>query len=203
MRVRAPNPTVEANLATTEELLQGWHERLGHQDKRHVRDVLSRYGILVKCSDTTAFCDGCVLGKSHRKPFYSRQDRPQVVGELINSDVNGPMSIDSINEVATHLDTFLNECDTAGHKVKAFRSDGGGEFDCAEVQTQLRKRGIEFRMTCPYTPEQNGVAEQSNRHIVELARSMLSVSKLSKSFWTHACGTATFLINRTGKSSVP
>ncbi|GLV44126.1 hypothetical protein CBL_21279, partial [Carabus blaptoides fortunei] len=92
------------------------------------------------------FCAGCVLGKSHRKPFYSRQDRPQVVGELINSDVNGPMSIDSINgfryyvvfkddfsrfvriffmkeksEVATHLDTFLNECDTAGHKVKAFR----------------------------------------------------------------------------------
>lgn len=24
---------------------------------------------------------------------------------------------------------FLNECETAGHKVKVFRSDGGREFD--------------------------------------------------------------------------
>lgn len=55
------------------------------------------------------------------------------------------------SEVATHLETFLNECETAGHKVKIFRSNGGREFDCADVQTQLNKRGIEFRMTCPYT----------------------------------------------------
>lgn len=227
MRVRTPKSRVEINLATSEELLQGWHERLGHQDKRHVRDVLSRYGIAVKCSDTKSFCDGCVLGKSHRKPFHVRTDRPQAVGELINADVNGPMSIDSINgfryyvafkddyskfvriffmknksEVAEHLQTFLKECDTAGHKVKVFRSDGGREFDCNQVLTQLRNRGIEFRLTCPYTPEQNGVAEQSNRHVVELARSMLLVSKLSKSFWAHACDTAVFLVNRTGKSSV-
>lgn len=31
---------------------------------------------------------------------------------------------------------------------------------------------------------------------------MLSVSELSKSFWAHACDTAVFLINRTGKSNV-
>lgn len=30
MRVRAPNLQVEANLATTKDQLQGWHERLGH-----------------------------------------------------------------------------------------------------------------------------------------------------------------------------
>lgn len=229
MHVRPPKLRVEANLATTEDKLQGWHERLGHQDKRHVRNVLSRYGISIKCSDTASFCDGCVLGKSHRKPFHTRQHRATSVGELINSDVNGPMSINSIifsfryyvvfkddfsryvriffmkekSEVATHLETYLNECDTAGHKVKAFRSDGGGEFDCAGVREQLRKRGIKLNLTCPDTPEQNGVSEQSNRHVVELARSMLSVSELSKSFWAHACDTATFLINRTGKSSVP
>lgn len=228
MRVLVPDFPVETNLASIEEVLQGWHERLGHQDKRHVRDILSRAGISIKCSDTASFCDGCVLGKSHRKPLHPRRDRPQSVGELINADVNSPMSIDSLHgfryyvsfkddfsryvriffmkeksEVATHLETFLNECDTAGHKVKTFRSDCGIEFECAKLLTLPQKRGIEFRPSYPYTPEQNGVTEQSNRHVVELARSMFSVSELSKSFWAHACDTAVFLINRTGKSSVP
>lgn len=227
MRVRVLEPQVEVNLATSEEVLQGWYERLGHQDKRHVREVLSRHSITCKCSDAASFCDGCVLGKSHRKPFHTRKNRPQTVGELINADVNGPMSIDSINgfryhvvfkddysgfvriffmkhksEVAENLKTFLNECDTAGHRVKVFRSDGGGEFDCSAVLSILRERGIEFRPSCPDTPEQNGVAEQSNRHVVELAHSMLSASKLSKFLWDHVCETSTFLINRTGKSSV-
>lgn len=228
IRVRVPDVPVQANLATSADVLQAWHERFGHQDKRHVREVLSRFDISIKCSDAATFCDGCVLGKSHRKPFRTRLDRPNVVGELINADVNGPMTIESINgfrfyvafkddfsqfvrvffmkhksEVTEHLKTFLNECETAGHKVKAFRSDCGTEFECQGVLKLLCERGIEFRPSCPYTPEQNGVAEQSNRHVVELARSMLTVSGLSKSFWAHACDTATFLINRTGKSRVP
>uniref|UniRef100_A0ABD2WT57 Integrase catalytic domain-containing protein n=1 Tax=Trichogramma kaykai TaxID=54128 RepID=A0ABD2WT57_9HYME len=228
MRVCTRNAPVTVNVATTEDQLQGWHERLGHQDKRHVRKILSQQGILTKYKDATSFCDGCVLGKSHRKPFHTRQDRPQKVGELINSDVNGPMSTTSIegyryyvvfkddysrytriffmrekSEVAKYLDIFLNECDNHNHKVKIFRSGGGGEFDCKRVREILQNRGIELNLTCPYTPEQNGVSEQSNRYVVELARSMLTVSKMSKSFWTHACETATFLINRTGKSGVP
>ncbi|KAL7296839.1 hypothetical protein TKK_0010234 [Trichogramma kaykai] len=183
--------------------------------------------IQVRVKDTKSFCDGCVLGKSHRKPFHPRQKRSQQVGELINSDVNGPMSTSSINgfryyvvfkddfskytriffmkeksEVASHLSTFQNECHTNDHIVKYFRSDGGGEFDCSNVRKLLAARGIEFQLTCPHTPEQNGVSEQSNRHVVELARSMLAVSEMSKGFWAHACETAAFLINRTGKSSV-
>ena len=64
------------------------------------------------------------------------------------------------------------------------------------------KQGIEQCLTCPDTPEQNGVTEKANRHIVELARLVLSVSKMSKSFWAHACETTTFLVNRTGKSTI-
>lgn len=229
MRVRIPGVSIaKANLATSADVLQGWHERFGHQDKRHVRDVLSRFGISCRSSDTSDFCDGCVLGKSHRKPFHSRVNRPTAVGELIHADVNGPMSVDSIDgfryyvvfkddysqfvriflmkrksEVAGHLDSFLRECDTAGHKVKIFRSDCGTEFECDAVMKLLRERGIEFRPSCPYTQQQNGVAEQSNRHVVELARSMLTVSGLSSSFWAHACDTAVYVINRTGRSRVP
>ncbi|KAK9732136.1 hypothetical protein QE152_g12982 [Popillia japonica] len=35
------------------------------------------------------------------------------------------------------------------------------------------------------TLEQDGIAEQANRHVVKLARLMLSVSTLSKTFWAH------------------
>ncbi|KAK9709999.1 hypothetical protein QE152_g26239 [Popillia japonica] len=66
IRVCAPDSVVESNFAATEEALHGWHERLSHQDKRHVRDVLSRVGISGKCSDTSSFCDGCKFGDSFR-----------------------------------------------------------------------------------------------------------------------------------------
>ena len=87
--------------------------------------------------DTKSFCDGCVPGKSHGKPFYPRQNRSQKVGEVINSDVNGPMSTSSNygfryyvvfkddfskytriffmkekSEVAFHLNTFLRNYST-------------------------------------------------------------------------------------------
>ena len=114
MRVRAPDVLVQTNLATSADVLQAWHERLGHQDKRHVREVLSRVGISCKYSDAATFCDGCVLGKSHRKPFHPRLDRPNEVGELINADVNGPMTVDSIDGFRSRLTVsfrsrFLNE----------------------------------------------------------------------------------------------
>lgn len=109
MRVRFSNSQVEVNLATSEELPQGWHERLGHQNKRHVREVLSRHGITCKCLDTRSFCDGCVLGKSHQKPFHMRKGLPQTDGELINADVNGPMSVNSINGFRYYV-VFKDDC---------------------------------------------------------------------------------------------
>jgi len=33
--------------------------------------------------------------------------------------------------------------------------------------------GIQRRLTAPYTPEQNGVAEQMNRTLIEMARYIL------------------------------
>jgi hypothetical protein len=48
----------------------------------------------------------------------------------------------------------------------------------------------------PYTPQQNGIAERTNRTITEKARAMLVASKLASSFWDEAVLTATYLINR-------
>jgi len=49
----------------------------------------------------------------------------------------------------------------------------------------------------PYTPEQNGAAEQENRIIVESAGYMLHASGLPKKLWVEACNTAVFILNST------
>ena len=48
----------------------------------------------------------------------------------------------------------------------------------------------------PKTPELNGLAKRLNRTIMERVRSMLSHSKLPKSYWAEAMLTAVYLINR-------
>ena len=56
--------TAEVHRATQVETLQVWHERLRHQNKRHVMKVLKQHGTNVKANKE--FCDGCALGKAHR-----------------------------------------------------------------------------------------------------------------------------------------
>jgi hypothetical protein len=106
------------------------------------------------------------------------------------------------SEVAKCLRTFLNEASAAGHTVRKFRCDGGKEFMCEEARRVLSDHGIVLLQSAPYPLEQNGVVECENCTIVELMRSVLSVSGLPKTMWAQACETAAYVLNRTGKTSV-
>lgn len=53
------------------------------------------------------------------------------------------------------------------------RSDNGREYVNHSFRAFLKEKGIKHQTTVPYNPEQNGVAERTNRTIVERARSML------------------------------
>lgn len=226
MRVIEPKICESVHLATTGDSLQLWHERFGHQNKRHVKTILERLGLQFS-GDVSDFCDGCALGKAHIKPFKTRTDRAKVVGEVINADVNGPMSVPGLkgekyfvlfkddyskfrtlyfikekSEVFNCMKTFLNEAATAGHTVKALRCDGGKEFDCRQVKQLLNSKGISLLLSTPYCPQQNGAAEREMRTTVELARSMLSVSGLPKKLWVEACEIASYILNRSGKTMI-
>ena len=74
----------------------------------------------------------------------------------------------------------------AGHKVKTFRTDNGGEYMSTEFENYLKSEGIKHEYTIPKTPEQNGVSERMNRTLVEAVRSMLADSKLPHRFWAAA-----------------
>jgi len=64
------------------------------------------------------------------------------------------------------------------HKIKAFRSDNGGEFMSKAFIKFLVDHGIAKETSTPYRPQQNGVAERANRTIIEIARSMIHAQKL-------------------------
>ena len=79
-------------------------------------------------------------------------------------------------------------------KIKIFQSDWGGEFQ--SLTSFMKKSGIIHRISCPYTPQQNGFAERKHRHVVETGLTLLAQSFLPQKFWDDAFAIAVHLINR-------
>ncbi|GFY10359.1 copia protein [Trichonephila clavipes] len=71
-------------------------------------------------------------------------------------------------------------------KVKAVRTDFGGEFIASILSDFFVERGIKHEKTNIYTSQQNGASERLNRTIIDGARTVLSESRLDKSFWPEA-----------------
>ena len=80
-------------------------------------------------------------------------------------------------------------------KLKALRTDNGGEYTSNRFEKYLKDEGIGYEKTVPKTPEQNGVAERLNWTLVKSARSMLLDANLSKRYWAEAVSTAVYLNN--------
>ena len=91
---------------------------------------------------------------------------------------------------------------SSGRKLKAIRTDNGGEYTSTMFEDYLKSEGIRHECTIPKTPEQNGVAERMNRTLVEAVRSMLTGARLSHEFWAEALATAVYLRNRSPTRAV-
>ena len=79
-------------------------------------------------------------------------------------------------------------------KIKSVQTDWGGEY--RSLHKYFENIGIQHRVSCPHTSQQNGSIERKHRHIVETGLSLLSHSSVPLSFWDHAFMMATYLINR-------
>ena len=89
-----------------------------------------------------------------------------------------------------------------GKQVKTLCSDNGGEYAAKDFEHYLKSNGIHHQLTVRKAPEQNGVAERSNRTLVETVRAMLSDSGLSKKIWAEAVSTDCYLRNRSSTTAV-
>ncbi|RVX05810.1 Retrovirus-related Pol polyprotein from transposon TNT 1-94 [Vitis vinifera] len=60
----------------------------------------------------------------------------------------------------------------------------------------MSHHGILHQSSCAHTPQQNGVAERKNRHLVKTARTILLHGNVPFRFWGDVVLTACYLINR-------
>ena len=81
-------------------------------------------------------------------------------------------------------------------KVKIFRSDNAKEFFNSNLGNYFVSQGIIQQSSCADTPQQNGITERKNRHLLEVARSLMFTMNVPKCYWGEAVLTATYLINR-------
>ncbi|XP_024311494.1 uncharacterized protein LOC112269292 [Brachypodium distachyon] len=107
-------------------------------------------------------------------------------------------------------DTECFYCKGTGHwkrdcpKYLADKKAGNvkGEYLSYEFGTHLRQCGIVSQLTPPGTPQRNGVSERRNRTLLDMVRSMMSLTDLPLSFWGYALETSAFTLNRAPSKSV-
>ena len=80
-------------------------------------------------------------------------------------------------------------------KVRVLRSDNDGEYQSSDLQKYLEEYDIIHQTTCSNTPQQNGVVERKNRHLLEVVRAFLIVAKIPISYWGEAITSVAYLIN--------
>jgi len=105
-------------------------------------------------------------------------------------------SFDKFKEFQSEVENQL------GKKIKALRSDRGGEYLSQEFDDHLKEKGILSELTPPGTPQWNGVSERRNRTLLDMVRSTMGLSDLPISFWGHALLTAALTLNRAPSKAV-
>ncbi|UYV60695.1 hypothetical protein LAZ67_1001953 [Cordylochernes scorpioides] len=218
---------------TSENKLQLWHERLAHLPVATLREMATK-GLVdgLQPQDLEGeffFCEGCQLGKAHRKSCYPSDGKNYQLGEFIYADICGPMQTQSLSKYLyfclfkdyfsgyRHIYFIKNKSDVldifkeyatliytqTGNKIKVLRTDNALEFKSDNFADLCKRFGIIHEFTAPYVHEQIGRIERDNRTIVEAARSMLNSRNLPGFFWAEACNTATYILNRSATKQTP
>ena len=218
-------------LSSFEDTAWKWHARYGHLNFQSLRQLGQRSMVqgMPSIEHVEQLCDGCLVGKQRRAPFPRESvNRASKVLELVHGDLCGPITpatpsgnkyfllvVDDFSRYmwivllkskdqalqAFKLIKTAAEVE-AEAKLKAFRTDRGGEFTSKEFTSFCELHGIKRYLTAPYSPQQNGVVERRNQTVVAMARSMMKSKGLPGRFWGEAVTTAVYLLNRAPTKSV-
>ena len=103
------------------------------------------------------------------------------------------------SELPYHFESFQAMVSTqSGENIQQLRSDGAYEYTTSlQFQKIVNRLGITHQVTMPYSPQQNGIAERTNRTLMNMTRCMLEDSILPRDFWEDAIAMSTFVLNRT------
>ena len=128
--------------------------------------------------DEFLVCESCLEGKMTKRPFNAKGRRAQELLELVHTDVGGPMSTQAKGGYGYFI-TFTNDYsrygyvylmkqkseafekfkefrakvkNQLGNRIKAIRSDRGGEYLLGDFKDYLTQNGIVSQLTAPRTP---------------------------------------------------
>jgi len=179
---------------------------MGHPSYQTVRHLVSKFSLPTSSNKIPSIYSACHQGKSHCLPFSSSQSISTHPLELIFSDVWGPSPIMSTNgnkyyvSFVDHFNKYtylfpilakssvmqifcsfqkLVECQF-NCKIKSIQTDWGGEYP--SLHTYFENIGIQHRITCPHTSQQNKSVERKYRHIIEIGLSLLSHSHVPHTY---------------------
>ncbi|RVW47659.1 Retrovirus-related Pol polyprotein from transposon TNT 1-94 [Vitis vinifera] len=134
------------------------HNRLGHPSLSKFQKMVPRFSTL-----SSLPCESCQLGKHTRVSFPKRlNNRAKSPFELVHTDVWGPCRIASTLGFQYFV-TFIDD------------------YSRSQFTSFMSHHGILHQSSCAHTPQQNGVAERKNQHLVETARTLLLHSHIPHS----------------------
>ncbi|KAL1582041.1 hypothetical protein WHR41_09299 [Cladosporium halotolerans] len=222
--------TVIAATALRPTSLEVWHKRLGHLGYDSVKRLaaLSEGLELTDTRVQTSSCEACSLSKSQKTYVSSTGCKAKEVFELIHSDIVGPITpmgydgsryyvsfvddhtrlsrvyvLKEKSQLASKLRDFYEWClAQRGVRIKRIRSDNGKEYDNGPLKSWMAEKGIQWEPSVPYSPEQNGLAERTQRTNTDKARAMIADSGLDKSLWPELVMTSNYLRNRSPSKAI-
>ena len=185
-----------------------WHQRLGHPNHLILQHLSSSRIIMIN-KRSKSQCSACKLGKSTRLPFEASSYVATRPLKRIHYDLWEPAPVASVQGFQYYvilIDNFSrfswlfplkrksdfmsvfvafqalvqNQYCT---KIGSNQCDGGGEFISISFLQHLEQNGIKQLISCPHTPQQNGLAERKHRQITEVDRTNLTMGHSSVCLW--------------------
>ncbi|MBW0516497.1 hypothetical protein O181_056212 [Austropuccinia psidii MF-1] len=180
-------------------------------------------------SGRSSNCEACKIGKSTQIAFNGKTIRLYKPLEEISVDLMGPITpallggakyilvvVDSNScfswvimlknkrDAKHELEKIISQAETALEtQVKNIICDGGKEFVNSFMKDFCDSRGRQITFTTPYTPQHNGIAEWTNRTLMDKVRTLIIESGVPKELWEELTNTANFLrvrVSDSGKS---
>ncbi|CAI7905238.1 unnamed protein product [Closterium sp. NIES-54] len=200
-------------VSATKSTLDRWHARLAHVGVDTIKSSAKHEvatGLDIKPSTgADPPCVSCVGGKLARHTFPNKGSDTKEALAVVHIDLCGPfwvaakdgslyflllkdrhtrlvwaMPVAKKSDVLREFQQWLVLVKRRTKKsVLMLRPDRGGEFIGKEITNFVNRKGIIHNLTCPYTPQQNGMAEREMRLVVESVQTMLLHMGVQNHWW--------------------
>ena len=209
--------------ASPSQTWETWHWQFGHVRYSSIKKLLDNQlvdGLHIDVNSLKLDCIACTEVKLSETPYGPTLGHPTKPSELTHMDLWGKYNIASINGNQYYLlmvddamqyitVKFLKTKDQVVQKIMNYMTyqkvwgktpctiwaDRGTEFVNEALREWYYSQGIELQVMAPYSPSQNGVAEQMNCMLVKLAHAILLASELLEFLWEAAVMYAAYLRN--------